>query len=80
MWGCGMAVAESGIGVGVQRREDRRLLTGGGRYVSDLTRPGMLHLAATRSPHAHAGIAALDVTAAERLWRVVWAAHGAAGA
>ncbi len=57
-----MTVGE--VGAAVRRREDRRLLLGGGRYVSDLRRPGMLHLALARSPHAHADIRAVDVSQA----------------
>ena len=34
-----MAVAESGIGVGMQWREDRRRLVGGGRSVTDVAMP-----------------------------------------
>lgn len=45
------------IGLRVKRKEDPRLLRGQGRYVHDLTLPGMLHLAFVRSPHAHARIA-----------------------
>jgi carbon-monoxide dehydrogenase large subunit len=48
----------------LRRREDRRLLVGGGRYVSDLSRPGMLHLAIARSPHGHALIRSIDTSAA----------------
>jgi len=44
------------IGAPVKRREDERLLTGRGRFVADLIRPGMLHVAFLRSPHAHAPI------------------------
>lgn len=59
-----MTAAEGAIGMSARRREDQRLLTGGGRYVSDLTRPGMLHLAVLRSPHAHAGIRSIDTRVA----------------
>jgi carbon-monoxide dehydrogenase large subunit len=52
------------IGASVKRREDRRLLTGRGRFVADLSLPGMLHAAFLRSPHAHARILGIDSTAA----------------
>jgi len=52
------------IGAPVKRREDERLLTGRGRFVADLIRPGMLHVAFLRSPHAHARILGVDTTAA----------------
>src|SRR2546425_12860749 len=41
------------------RKEDRRLLTGAGRYVDELTREGMLHLGVVRSAEAHARITKL---------------------
>ena len=49
------------FGAPVLRREDRRLLTGTGRYVSDIALPRMLHVAFVRSVHAHATIRAIDV-------------------
>jgi aerobic carbon-monoxide dehydrogenase large subunit len=55
---------EDGIGVPVRRREDRRFLTGRGRYVHDTVRPGQLHAVFLRSPHAHAEILAIDKTEA----------------
>src|SRR5918999_2341042 len=42
------------------RREDGELLTGRGRFIGDLQRPGMLHGAFLRSPYAHARIEAID--------------------
>ncbi|HMN78992.1 MAG TPA: xanthine dehydrogenase family protein molybdopterin-binding subunit [Burkholderiaceae bacterium] len=44
------------------RREDRRLLTGAGRFVDDVRLPGMLHIGVVRSPHAHAKILRIDKT------------------
>jgi carbon-monoxide dehydrogenase large subunit len=52
------------MGSTIRRREDPRLITGSATYVDDITLPGMLHLAILRSPHAHARITALDVSAA----------------
>jgi carbon-monoxide dehydrogenase large subunit len=52
------------VGQRVKRREDERLLQGRGAYVADVQRPHTLHLAVVRSPHAHARIRAIDVTAA----------------
>ena len=40
------------VGQAVRRREDPRLLTGHGRYVDDVTMPGLLHAAFVRSPVA----------------------------
>jgi carbon-monoxide dehydrogenase large subunit len=55
----------------VRRREDPRLITGAGAFVDDLRVPGCLHAAMLRSPHAHARIRAIDVTAARRAPGVV---------
>jgi carbon-monoxide dehydrogenase large subunit len=48
----------------VLRREDRRLVTGAGRYVADLAPPDTLHLAFVRSTEAHARLIAIDTDAA----------------
>ncbi len=49
------------VGERVQRVEDPRLLTGGGRYLDDLGRHA-LQAAFVRSPHAHARIVDIDAT------------------
>ena len=54
------------IGAAVPRREDRRMLLGRGRFTGDLTRPGLLHAAFVRSPHAHARVSKIDGTAARQ--------------
>ncbi len=54
------------IGASVPRKEDRRLLLGRGRFTGDLTRPGLLHAAFVRSPHAHALVNKIDGTAASQ--------------
>jgi carbon-monoxide dehydrogenase large subunit len=51
------------FGEPIPRREDRRLLTGQGRFLDDLGRDA-LAAAFVRSPHAHARIADIDVTGA----------------
>ena len=43
-----------GVGASLRRKEDARFLRGRGRYVADITRPGMLEVAFLRSPVAHA--------------------------
>jgi aerobic carbon-monoxide dehydrogenase large subunit len=43
-----------GVGASLRRKEDARFLHGEGRYVGDVTRPGMLEVAFLRSPVAHA--------------------------
>jgi carbon-monoxide dehydrogenase large subunit len=52
------------FGAAVPRREDARLVRGRGRYVDDVTLPGMLHVAVHRSPHAHARLAGVDASRA----------------
>ncbi len=52
------------IGERVKRTEDPRLLTGRGRFVDDITLPGMLHVAFRRSDQAHAAINSIDVAEA----------------
>ena len=49
-----------GIGQAVRRVEDRRFLTGQGRYVDDITLPGICHGVNVLSPHAHAHIKKVD--------------------
>jgi carbon-monoxide dehydrogenase large subunit len=48
----------------VPRKEDARLVTGRGRYVSDVEMPRLLHVAFVRSVHAHARIRGVETAAA----------------
>ncbi len=59
------------IGASVPDRETRRLVAGGGRYVEDLHRPGLLHLAVARSPWPHARIMRIDLDAVRTMPGVV---------
>src|SRR4051812_35091972 len=59
------------IGQSVSRKEDRRLLTGHGQYVDDISVPGMLHAAFFRSEHARGTITRVDIEAALALPGVV---------
>jgi carbon-monoxide dehydrogenase large subunit len=52
------------LGTSVPRKEDRRLVTGRGRFVGDLTLPRMRHVAFLRSAHAHARLRNVDASAA----------------
>jgi carbon-monoxide dehydrogenase large subunit len=52
------------FGVPLRRLEDPALLTGRGRYVDDISLPGMVHAAFVRSPHAHAEIRGVRCDAA----------------
>ena len=49
------------------RREDTPLLTGRGRFVDDVVRPDLLHVAFVRSPYARGRIRAVDTSAAVAL-------------
>jgi carbon-monoxide dehydrogenase large subunit len=55
------------VGVPMKRKEDPRFLQGKGRYVEDLTFPGMLYLALVRSPYPHADITSIDISAAMKV-------------
>jgi aerobic carbon-monoxide dehydrogenase large subunit len=55
------------VGRPLRRREDPELLSGKGVFIADVTRPGMLHAAFLRSPHAHARIRAIDAREARAL-------------
>jgi carbon-monoxide dehydrogenase large subunit len=55
------------VGQRIKRKEDRRFITGEGRYVDDIQLPGMSYGVVLRSPHAHARIAKLDIAAARAM-------------
>ena len=62
------------IGQSVLRKEDRRLLTGKGRFTDDLTLPNQSYAVFLRSPHAHAVIRAIDTARAAHapgVWAVL---------
>jgi carbon-monoxide dehydrogenase large subunit len=61
----GNAMAKFGIGQAVRRVEDQRFTTGAGAFVSDLTLPRQCYGVAVLSPHGHAIIKSVDVTAAK---------------
>jgi carbon-monoxide dehydrogenase large subunit len=52
------------IGSRIRRIEDAPLLRGQGRYIDDITVPGLLHAAFVRGPHAHAAIRSVTKTQA----------------
>ncbi|MAP18006.1 MAG: carbon monoxide dehydrogenase [Aurantimonas sp.] len=60
-----------GIGAKVLRKEDRRFITGRGRYVDDMVVPGMKYAAFVRSPHAHATISGIDMDEAKGMPGVI---------
>jgi carbon-monoxide dehydrogenase large subunit len=55
------------IGKPLRRKEDLRLLTGGGRFSDDISLPGQAYAAFVRSPHAHARIRAIDTAKARAM-------------
>src|SRR4030081_1569573 len=54
------------IGAKIHRREDPRLICVHGRFVDDMTRPGMVHMAVVRSPVPHARILSIDPSEAKK--------------
>ncbi len=60
-----------GIGASVKRKEDKRFITGKGKYVDDVQLHGMTYASFVRSPHAHAKIKTIDTAAAKKMPGVV---------
>ena len=60
-----------GIGASVVRKEDKRFITGKGRYVDDIKLQGMTYAHFIRSPHAHAKVKRIDLAAAMKMPGVV---------
>src|SRR6201985_3834154 len=56
-----------GVGARVARKEDRRFITGKGRYVDDIKIVGMPHAHFIRSPHAHAKVKSIDSSEATKM-------------
>ena len=54
-----------GVGESVGRVEDRRFITGNGRYTDDVDPGAGLRVAFLRAPNAHARLKSLDYNAAE---------------
>ncbi len=55
------------LGKPTKRLEDPELLRGLGRFIDDISLPGMAEAAFVRSPHAHAEIRGIDATAAKAI-------------
>jgi carbon-monoxide dehydrogenase large subunit len=53
-------MGQFGIGQGIKRFEDQRLLRGEGRFNNDVNLPGQAHAVIVRSTHAHARIRSID--------------------
>jgi carbon-monoxide dehydrogenase large subunit len=65
------------IGEPVVRKEDAELLTGQGRFSDDINLPGQAYAVMVRSPHAHARIRGIDVSAAMAVPGVIAVLTGA---
>ena len=57
-------MAIEGIGAAPRRTEDKRFITGQGKYTDDVKAVGTHHAAFVRSPHAHATVSGIDKSAA----------------
>ncbi len=65
-----------GIGASVVRKEDKRFITGKGKYVDDIKLVGMTYAQFVRSPHAHAKVKSIDASAALKMPGVIAVLNG----
>ncbi|MEL6799812.1 MAG: xanthine dehydrogenase family protein molybdopterin-binding subunit [Pseudomonadota bacterium] len=65
-----------GIGARVARKEDKRFITGKGKYTDDIRMENQAYAAFVRSPHAHAKVKGIDASAAEAMDGVVAVLNG----
>src|ERR1700760_2943720 len=65
-----------GIGASVARKEDRRFITGKGKYVDDIKLVGMTFAQFIRSPHAHARVKSIDASEALKMPGVIAVLNG----
>src|ERR1700739_3827132 len=65
-----------GIGASVVRKEDRRFITGKGRYVDDIKLVGMTFAQFIRSTHAHARVKSIDTSEAMKMPGVIAILNG----
>ena len=72
-----VAKEQGWVGRQFNRKEDYRLTTGKGQYISDIVVSGMLDLVFVRSQHAHARIKQIDTSAAKAIPGVVAVVTGA---
>lgn len=59
------------VGASVKRKEDNRFITGKGRFTDDIQLLNMTYVSIIRSPHAHAKIKSIDISAAKALAGVI---------
>jgi aerobic carbon-monoxide dehydrogenase large subunit len=70
-------MSKFGIGQAVRRVEDQRFTTGSGQFVADVALPRLCYGVCVLSPHAHAVIKRIDVSAAKAAPGVLCALTGA---
>ncbi|MEM7440283.1 MAG: molybdopterin cofactor-binding domain-containing protein, partial [Pseudomonadota bacterium] len=69
-------MSEQGIGARVKRVEDKRFITGAGRYTDDIVEPNQAYAAFVRSPHAHAEVNGIDIAEAKDMDGVIEILNG----
>ncbi len=67
---------KDGIGARATRKEDKRLLTGKGRYTDDIRRENQAYAGFVRSPHAHARVRGIDAADAMGMDGVIAVLNG----
>jgi aerobic carbon-monoxide dehydrogenase large subunit len=65
------------IGDRVTRSEDKRFITGSGKYTDDIRQENQAYAAFVRSPYAHANVNGIDASAAEGMDGVIAVLNGA---
>jgi aerobic carbon-monoxide dehydrogenase large subunit len=70
-------MTKDGFGQSPRRLEDGALLRGAGTFTADMNLDGQGHMVVLRSPHGHADITALDITAAATMPGVLAVLTGA---
>ena len=70
-------MSDTGIGARVARKEDKRFLTGKGKFCDDINLPNQTYAYFVRSPHAHAKIVKVNTKKAEKADGVVGVLTGA---
>jgi carbon-monoxide dehydrogenase large subunit len=66
-----MSTTNGMIGRPVKRVEDKRFITGKGRYTDDIILPGQTYASFVRSPYAHAKIISVNVDEAKSMAGVI---------
>ena len=62
---------ENLIGARIERKEDKKFLTGKGRYTADINLPRQTYAHFVRSPHARAKITKVDISKASKASGVI---------